>query len=90
MLCKNEAGIRMPFKIFVRMLLDGLAGVQALLIKRNITDVLAIIKAHFHFYAAIPSLLQKRKAIQKVAVSNYSRSIVMQYFLWNKKYFSQL
>lgn len=90
MIFKNEAGFGMPFKIFVRMLLDGLAGVQALFIKRNLADVLAILKAHFHFYTAIPSLLQKRKAIRKVAVSSYSKSIVLQYFLWNKKYFSQL
>ena len=90
MIFKNEIGWKMPFKIYARLVLDGLAGAQALLLKGNVQDVIAILKAHFHFYMAIPGLLKKRKYIQKSSVSSYSSSIVLKHFLFNKKYFSEL
>lgn len=90
MIFKNELGWKMPFKIYARLVLDGLAGAQALFLKGNINDVIAILKAHFHFYMAIPSLMKKRKNIKKSSVSSYSSSIVLKHFLFNKKYFSEL
>lgn len=90
MIFKNETLIKMIFVIFIRLLLDGFAGLQMLLKKGNLSDMLAIIKAHWSFYYAIPSLMTKRKAIQQAPIARYKSSIVWQYFIVKKKKFSEL
>jgi GT2 family glycosyltransferase len=79
----------------LRLVLDGVSGVQALL-QGKFIDVLTIIKAHFHFYASIPKWTSKRKQIvRKENVYNnspviYRKSVVLDYFLRKKKYFTDL
>lgn len=90
MIFKNEAFLRMCWIIPLRLVLDGFAGIQALLLKGNLQDMLAIIKAHWSFYARIPSLLAKRSDIKHQQVSMHNSSIVVQYFLQQKKYFKDL
>lgn len=82
------------FVVFQRMVLDGIAGIQALT-KGKYKDTIAILKAHFVFYSWIPSLLKKRKlspSKKKLSELNgtYNKSIVFDYFIKGKKKFSDL
>ncbi len=80
--------------VFQRLILDGIAGIQAMT-KGAFKETLAIIKAHFSFYLWIPSLLKKRKMIPNKKKffelkGSHPKSIVFQYFLNKKKKFSEL
>lgn len=80
--------------VFKRMLLDGIAGAHALT-KGEYRNTIAILKAHFAFYAWIPSLIKKRGVLHKEKnfyslKGVYSKSIVFDYFLRKKKHFSDL
>jgi len=92
-LCKNHPSRTLVWKIFVRMVLDGIAALRFLLMG-NSKDTLAILKGHFHFYLSIPKTLRKRKALKskdlKPVSCIYQRSIVKKYFIQDKKYFYQL
>lgn len=81
------------FKIlFIRMLLDGLAGIQFLL-KGEIKQILAILKAHKDFYGYVFSKQEKanlRTELQKKEVTSYQGSIVFDYFIRKIKKFSDL
>ncbi|TYA78689.1 glycosyltransferase family 2 protein [Seonamhaeicola marinus] len=81
-LTKNASGTIFD-KIFVRLLLDGIAGVK-FLFEFKPKHTLAIIKAHFSFYKNLSKLLQIRN-LNKKRVNYYQRtSIVVDYFV-NKK-----
>lgn len=67
MLLKNLPLHIMPFLIFIRLCLDGLAGIVFLL-QGKPRHTWAIIKAHFGFYAQAP---QSWKLRQKKVVSRY-------------------
>ena len=67
MLLKNLPLHIMPFLIFIRLCLDGLAGI-VFLIQGKPRHTWAIIKAHFGFYAQAP---QSWKLRQKKVVSRY-------------------
>jgi hypothetical protein len=71
--------------IFIRLGLDGLAGIQ-FIFKGKFQHCWAIIKAHFAFYALISKNLKKRSPPQQ---QNYYhvRSIVYNYFVKNGKIF---
>lgn len=92
-LCKNHPSRTLIWKIFVRMVLDGIAAFRFLLMG-NSKDTLAILKGHFHFYGSLPKTLRKRKLMKskdlKPVSCIYTRSIVKKYFIQNKKYFYQL
>lgn len=80
--------------VFKRMVLDGLAGMHALL-KGEYKNTFAILKAHLAFYAWLPSLQSKRKNIAhkktlKELKGVHFKSIVLQYFLKKKKTFSEI
>jgi GT2 family glycosyltransferase len=59
MITKNYQGI-LFFKLFYRLSLDGLAGIQHL-VKGKYKFCFAIIKAHGSFYKMLPKMLKKRK-----------------------------
>ncbi|MFI1771369.1 glycosyltransferase family 2 protein [Thalassobellus citreus] len=81
-LTKNAKG-HIASKIFVRLLLDGVAGVKFLL-EFKPKHILAIIKAHASFYGHLKHLLKQRK-LTKNKIKYYQRtSIVFDYFV-NKK-----
>ncbi|MGR3812081.1 glycosyltransferase family 2 protein [Jiulongibacter sp. NS-SX5] len=88
-LVKNLPFQSMLVKVPVRLILDGVSALKFLL-DGNEKDVLAILKAHFAFYAMLPYLLKKRtgKVNQNRFMSNYS--IVWQYFAKKKKKFSEM
>lgn len=85
MLVKNIPDYQLVGIIFIRLLLDGLAGVQ-FLIKGKFKHCLAIIKAHFSFYSLMSKNYSKRGSTQK---NNYyhTKSIVYRYFIKNGKVF---
>ena len=85
MLLKNLPSHQLFPIIFIRLVLDGLAGIQFIL-KGKFAHCFAILKAHFHFYHLINYTLKKRGTIQK---SDYyqSKSIVFSYYLNQKKQF---
>ena len=94
MLVKNMPSKTLWWLIPFRVSLDGVSGIRALL-NGNPRETLAILKAHFSFYAALPHWLRKRKAIQSRIVNHdvkgiYPKSVVLEHFLKGKKKFSDL
>jgi GT2 family glycosyltransferase len=79
-----------------RLILDGVAG-AVFLTEGKFQDILMIIKAHWHFFAAIPYTMRKRKIANerieqlRIAEPNYvgwsRKSIVWQYYIKGKRFF---
>ena len=88
MLTKNLPKHNLASIIFVRLLLDGLAGIQ-FLFKGKFNHFWVIIKAHFHYYHLINKTLKKRKAPQSENYY-YIKSIVYKYFVKNGTIFEKL
>ncbi|UGS22550.1 glycosyltransferase family 2 protein [Flavobacterium channae] len=88
MLTKNLPKNQLFSIIFIRLCLDGLAGIQFVL-KGKFKHCFAIIKAHFAFYKLANQYYKKRETIQK---PNYfkSKSIVYSYFAKNGKVFADI
>jgi GT2 family glycosyltransferase len=70
--------------IFIRLCLDGVAGVKYL-IEGKPLHTLAIIKAHFSFYANLSTMLKKRTSQVKTQGYYATKSIVWDYYIKNKK-----
>lgn len=85
MLLKNVPDSQLVPIIFLRLILDGLAGLQ-FISKGKFKHCWAIVRAHFAFYALIGKNYRKRGATQK---ENYyhTKSIVFNYFIKNGKVF---
>jgi len=78
--------------LFIRMILDGLAGAQFLL-KAEFSQIIAILKAHRDFYHYVLFVKNKEnlpQTLQKKYVSSYEGSIVWDYFIRKIKYFSEI
>jgi GT2 family glycosyltransferase len=88
MLTKNLPKEKLVQIIFIRLCLDGLAGVQ-FLFKGKVTHTFAILKAHFYFYHLIGRNLKKRNNSQKTDYY-YTNSIVWNYFVQKKKTFNRI
>ena len=88
MLTKNLPKNKLLPIIFVRMILDGLAGIQFIL-KGKFAHFWAILQAHFSFYKLAAQVFKKRGSMQK---PNYykTKSIVYRYFIKNGKVFAYL
>ena len=88
MLTKNLPKNQLLPILLIRLLLDGLAGVQ-FIFKGKFKHCLAIIHAHFAFYKLAKVYYNKRTTNQK---TNYFKinSIVVRYFLKNGKVFAEL
>jgi GT2 family glycosyltransferase len=94
LLLKNEESSKLVWLLPWRLVLDGVAGVQ-FLIKGDFKNILAIIRAHFSFYATFSMWYKKRKASQKLITFRnkegiYTKSIIWGYFVKGYKYFSQI
>lgn len=81
MLYKNLPSNKLFSTILIRLILDGISGIK-LLIDGSFADFLAVIKAHFAFYAMIPKL--ERKSPKNVN-GIYQKSIVWEYFVKKQK-----
>ncbi len=86
MLVKNLPKDQLIPILFIRMILDGIAGFK-FLFKGKFKHFTAILKAHFYFYKLISINLRKRGFVQK---ANYyeTKSIVYNYFVKRKKIFN--
>ena len=85
MLLKNLPKNKLLSILFMRLVLDGIAGIKFIL-QGKFSHCFAIIKAHFHFYHLISKNLKKRNVVQK---ENYfhSKSVVYSYFVKGIKTF---
>lgn len=93
MIVKNHDGWLFP-KLFVRMCLDGIAGIR-FLIKGELKNLWAVLNSHFSMYANLSTLLKKRKEIKKTATNpnnngHYKGSILWAYYFKRINKFSQL
>lgn len=87
-LTKNASGNVFSL-IFMRLILDGIAGLKFIL-EFKLAHVFAIIRAHFSYYAHLNQLLQQRKTLAQK--KNYAKhtSIVWSYFIKNKTHYNSL
>lgn len=83
-LMKNLLAVEIPFIVFNRLLLDGVAG-MVFILQGKPKHTLAIIKAHFSFYFAIPRLVKQRRRIQPKFRIRKPLSIIIQHFILNRK-----
>jgi GT2 family glycosyltransferase len=85
MLLKNLPKNKLYTILFMRLVLDGIAGIK-FIFQGKFKHCFAIIKAHFHFYHLISKNLNKRNSVQK---ANYfhTKSIVYSYFVKGGKVF---
>lgn len=95
MVYKNFPKKNFYLRIFLRMILDGLAGLSYF-IKGNFADFEAVFKAHMAFYKNLGKLNAKRKNLQtnqqvksKLA-TEYSKSIIWEFLKNSKLKFSDL
>lgn len=88
MLIKNVPINKLFIILFIRLSLDGIAGIQ-FLIKGKVRHCFAILKAHFAFYKHFIHYYKKR---MKTPKNNYfkTKSIVFTYFLKNGKMFDKI
>lgn len=88
MLLKNlPAGKLLPV-IFMRLILDGTAGIQ-FVFQGKITHCMAIVNAHFSFYGGFSKMFKKRNGKHR---SEYYKvnSIVYNYFIQKRRKFTEL
>jgi GT2 family glycosyltransferase len=86
-LLKNHKGSSVWVLLFIRLILDGIAGVQ-FIFQGKIKHCLAIIHAHFSFYRLLPFYLKKRK-VHASTIKYYAiKSIVWNYFILKKRTFN--
>ena len=88
MLYKNVPKNQRFSIIFKRLCLDGIAGIK-LFFSLQPLHTLAIIKAHFAYYAHVSKMKNKQEKYQK---SNYfyTKNIVFDYFIKGKKKFNNI
>lgn len=85
MLLKNLPNNKLISILFIRMILDGIAGIR-FLVQGKFTHFLAVLRAHFSFYSLIFKFYKKRASFQK---NNYFKlnSIIYNYFIKKKLHF---
>ncbi len=89
LLIKNVPKKSLLYLIFIRLILDGLAGVK-FLIEGKFSHFLAILKAHYGFYANFNTFIKKRKKLSIQGKYYSIFSVVWQYFILKHKHFNQL
>ena len=89
LLAKNLPKNKLVYTIFIRMIFDGIAAWKFLL-SGHPKDFWAVFKAHLAFYGRLKATLNKRSENYPELSGVYSRSIVLEYFMKGKKYFSDL
>lgn len=91
MLFKNLPLSVLWWRLLIRLQMDALAAGHSLFKNGSIKNCFAILQANWAFWMAMPALLKKRKHLPcKSAASLLPYSVVWQYFLKNRKKFSEL
>lgn len=88
-LLKNAPKSKITGRIFVRMLLDGVAGIQFIL-KFKPSHFIAVLRAHLSFYTKLRKTIQKRANTPKKESYYRHKSIVFSYFVKQIKSFNNL
>jgi len=93
-LYKNLPSSKLFKILFIRLILDGIA-VFKFILSGQFSHMIAILKAHFHFYRMIKSFKAKRhenlSKTSKIAIPEiYTKSIVWQYFAKKRDNYSSL
>ncbi|MBV1922913.1 MAG: glycosyltransferase family 2 protein [Flavobacteriaceae bacterium] len=86
-LLKNKKGSGVWVILFLRLVLDGIAGIQ-FIFQGKIKHCIAIIHAHFSFYGLLPSYIKKRKNHSSTMKYYSIKSIVWNYFILKKRTFN--
>ena len=94
MLFKNLPGHQLIWLIPFRLILDGAAGIK-FLFDGDAKDTLAVLKAHFAFYAYVITtfttrIKQQKRLVRHASKGIYHKSIVKAYYFEKKKYFHEL
>lgn len=98
MILKNYSEGNLLLMIFIRLLLDGMSGLQ-LLMKGKFNSLLAVIEAHFLFYKNFIYFLKKRKHFQNLYQNHgitptknflWKGSIIWNYFILKRRKFTNL
>lgn len=87
-LVKNAKG-PLFFMVFLRLFLDGIAGLKFLL-ELKFKHLLAILKAHVSFYTVLFKVLKQRKGSNQTSDYYKTRSIVWAYYVLNKTTYNSL
>lgn len=98
MLFKNLSARRLIPVLFKRYLLDMVNVFYSLLVRRDVNHARALLKAHAWVLVHLPFIWHKRKETQARCLVNprqvesemYPRSIILQYFLFGRRTFSEL
>jgi GT2 family glycosyltransferase len=94
LLAKNHAPGWLWIKIYLRMVIDGIAWAR-FIFTGQWSHAWAILRAHVSFYGSLGKTIRKRRELKK-QISHYATdciydgSIVWQYFMKGKKKFSEL
>lgn len=88
-LLKNVKGGGVYGIIFIRLLLDGLAALR-FLFRGELSHIVAIVKAHFSFYALAGKCLKHRKKHASRLKYYKINSVVWKHFVSKKRTFNQL
>lgn len=94
LLLKNLSFSKLIWMLPFRLILDGVSGLRCAL-KGEWIEVKTIIKAHWHFFFTFGKWWEKRSVSQKLISQKnefgiYKNSIIVDYFLKKKKYFTDL
>lgn len=88
MLTKNVPGSTVCLLIFIRLILDGIAGIK-FLVEGKSPHFVAIFKAHYSFYINLPKFYKKRRKLLQQKKYYRISSVVWLYYISNKKYFNE-
>jgi GT2 family glycosyltransferase len=90
MLWKNLPASQLPWVIFLRLILDGVAGIK-FITEGHFKDCMAVIKAHFSFYyRIITGKLVRASGEKKIHETVLVGSLVWQHYVMGIKKFSDL
>lgn len=89
LLFKNLPANKLFPVLFTRFILDGIASFK-FLIDGGLKDFMAVVKAHFSFYANFNKMRRKRKNIQSQTTGIFHGNIVWEYYVLRKKTFKEL
>jgi len=91
---RNKRNVNLFFYFLQRLTLDGLAGIK-FISEKKFKHCYQILRAHLHFYQAIPRLKKERIELVKCdaqinEIGTYKNSIVFDFFRGGKRIFSDL
>lgn len=94
LLLKNLPAKQLPWIIILRIVFDWMSVVK-FLFAFSAADAFAVIKSHLAFFRLLPFYIRNRRILQKKREVNlhrevYRKSIVFDFFIRKKRYFSSL